>query len=84
MNHLPGKRKKGLMINNRNPDPVRDAHYQDTTIAEVLPDIDKKIALDGQYLRFLFQESSRIPVWEKIPGKQPRPLKTDLTENKGD
>ncbi len=45
---MAGKEEKGA--DDKPPeahDPVRDGHDQETTITEVLPDIDKKIALDG-------------------------------------
>ena len=85
LNHGPGKEEK--RADNKQPEvsePVRDAHYQETMIAEVLPDIDKKIALDGSIPAAFV--SGKIPGTrseEKIPGTTAGEIKNHLTENNG-
>jgi hypothetical protein len=85
LNHEPGKEEEKADDKQPEvPEPVRDAHYQDTTIAEVLPDIEKKIALDGSIPAVFV--SGKIPGTrseEKIPDTTAGEIKNHLTENNG-
>ena len=67
-------------------DPTPDAHSREITLAsrEILPTVDKKIALDGSIsMRFISGDVPGTVNQEKISKNTAREIKTKLQENKG-
>jgi hypothetical protein len=82
----PGREKTGEEIKPEDHDPAPDAHSREITLAsrEILPTVDKKIALDGSIsMRFIPGDVPGTVNQEKISKNTAREIKTKLQENKG-
>jgi hypothetical protein len=77
--------KTGEDKNPEDHDPTPNAHSREITLAsgEILPTVDKKIALDGSIsMRFISGDVPRTLNQEKISKNTAREIKTKLQENK--
>jgi hypothetical protein len=82
----PGREKTGEDKKPEDYDPTPNAHSREITLVsrEILPTVDKKIALDGSIsMRFISGDVPGTPNQEKISKNTAREIKTKLQENKG-
>jgi hypothetical protein len=82
----PGREKTGEDKKPEDKVPTPNAHSREITLAsrEILPTVDKKIALDGSIsLRFISGDVPGTLNQEKISKNTAREIKTKLQENKG-